>query len=371
MLWTLLASDLVTVSSRVLQETLQPLNPKIRLLGNYLPDDLWPLQAVEANPGETVRVGYMGGQTHLADLESIQPALEAILERYPDTLSLHFWGVRPPDSLLQHRNVRWEPLDLLDYAEFAGFFRQQRCDIFLAPLVNTPFNRAKSGIKFLEYSSLGAPGVYSRLAPYLDFVREGENGLLAETTEDWVRAIAYLVEHPAARQALGSAAQETARRKGLLSRHASEWQVAFDQAAWNSESQHAEEPEGDFQKLEAGIRLVSDVARQALERHLYLEGEQARLGIALQENQVRVEALASELESAQAHNQLLQTQLTGIYASRSWKLIARAQQLRLQLIPQESRRENFLRKLGLLGEGHSQGPNSGPSRITPVEREQR
>ena len=39
-------------------------------------------------------------------------------------------------------------------------------DICIAPLQDIEFNRGKSNIKCLEYTAIGAPGVYSDVTPY-------------------------------------------------------------------------------------------------------------------------------------------------------------------------------------------------------------
>ena len=51
----------------------------------------------------------------------------------------------------------------------------------LAPLEDTPFNRAKSDLKFLEYSALGLPTVASRVTPYLGIDAHG--GVLADNSD--------------------------------------------------------------------------------------------------------------------------------------------------------------------------------------------
>ncbi len=103
----------------------------------------------------------------------------------------------------------------------------QRWDIFLAPLEDSLFNRCKSGLKFLEYSALGIPGVYSRLEPYAELVIHGENGFLAADLSEWGEFLRRLILDPELRLGIGKAAKETVANQWLLDTHAAQWQECY------------------------------------------------------------------------------------------------------------------------------------------------
>ena len=78
--------------------------------------------------------------------------------------------------------------------EFMAWFSQLHWDIAIAPLKDTPFNRGKSDIKFLDYCALGAAGIYSNLPVYESSIRHLETGWLADNTlESWVEALESLL----------------------------------------------------------------------------------------------------------------------------------------------------------------------------------
>jgi hypothetical protein len=252
--------------------------------------------------------------------------LRSLLERFPGRLALRFWGGEPPAELRSLSQVEWIPLDLLDYAEFARFFSQQTCDIAIAPLEDTPFNQAKSSIKFLEYSALGFPGVYSRVLPYETVIQMGVNGFLAATPAEWEAHLAALVESPELRRSIASAAQDTARRDGLLSRYAAGWQAAWQEAAGLAGS-----PDPTRQ---ARLPLLARAASQALQRQLSIERQNV--------------SLAQDLAASQVEAGHLRRQLDEILNSRSWQTLQKLQSARLRLIPAESSREKLLQSLRLL-----------------------
>lgn len=311
MLHAILSADRVTVSSALLRETLRHLNPNVTLLPNCLDDRLWaltPPRTVEgaANP---VVIGFLGGGSHAPDLADIAPALRRAAERFGERVLFRFVGTRPPTTLLTLPNVDWQPGNL-DYARFAAAAPGFGFDIALAPLRDNFFNRCKSHIKFLEYSALGAAGIYRALEPYTAIVRHGENGLLAETVEDWENAISRLVETPELRLALARAAQETVRNGWLLSARAADWAQAWGQDA--------------AQSPPARPALLSAV-ESALN---YQQGLRA----ALAETQQRLAAHAAPAAKVST-------------TSARKTLAERVHTLRLRLAPPGSRREKWWRKL--------------------------
>ena len=86
MLYAILDADMVTASSTNLQAYLSELNPNTRLVENYLNDSLWEMKEPGLKPDKdiSVSIGYMGGQTHQADLEYIKYALLNVFEKFPE-----------------------------------------------------------------------------------------------------------------------------------------------------------------------------------------------------------------------------------------------------------------------------------------------
>jgi processive 1,2-diacylglycerol beta-glucosyltransferase len=225
-------ADAVVGSTPKICEYLGNFNNHVLHLPNYLDDSLWQLRLPipeEIQQTRSLVIGYLGSASHLADLVMIEPVLQRLLERHPNTLILRFWGLVPPPSLRELPNVEWNPVGLVAYRDFARFFNIQDCDLAIAPLQDNGFNRAKSPIKFLEYSTLGIPGVYSYLEPYTQVVKNGENGLLAGSLDEWEKQLTAIIEDSNLRVRLGAAAQETVRREWLLSEHATGWGKAYQQ----------------------------------------------------------------------------------------------------------------------------------------------
>lgn len=229
MLTVILEADAITTSSVGMYEYLRDLNPNVYLLPNFLPDSLWYTRPVAGmvNQDDKVVIGYMGGETHQADLQLLVSVLLSVHQRYLEKVIFRFWGVKPPDELRNLPCTEWIEINELDYQKFTQFFLSQQCDIFLAPLRDNLFNRKKSSIKYLEYSILGIPGIYSRLEPYEKIVNPDVTGYMATNESEWLEHLIALIENLNLRHEMGKACQQVVRRNWMLSQHAHEWTEAY------------------------------------------------------------------------------------------------------------------------------------------------
>ena len=222
MLQAVMEVDLITVATLPLRDYLLPYNKNIVVIPNYLNDSLWHFKdpsSSEQNDDKVI-IGYMGGHSHRPDLLLVLPALLKIVEKYPQKVLFQFWGIEPPAELAPFSRVDWYPPRSLDYPDFVAYFLTQAADIMIAPLCDNLFNSCKSPIKFLEYSAFGSPGVYSRVTPYSNIITNRKDGILASSTDEWVRSLSRLIEDQDLRIKIALNAQRKVKRNWLLSRNA-------------------------------------------------------------------------------------------------------------------------------------------------------
>lgn len=256
----IIEADTVIASTAPLRQMLLPLNRRVVVWPTVLPDHLWtirPPSVSDPKSSEPFIIGYMGGASHLPDIELLTPLLQRLLDEWGEKLQIHFWGFPPPPGLAASPQVLTHP-GADSYADFAAYFAAARADVWLAPLVENPFNRCKSAIKFWEYSAIGGVGIYSRLEPYTDVVRHGENGLLVASLEEWEAAIRELAADPQKRLHLAQNAQNTLRQRGYLSQHLPAWETIYRSAP------AATLPDSQQQMWQ---RLAEQVQQRSEERH--------------------------------------------------------------------------------------------------------
>ncbi len=220
--------DFVTVSTEPLKQLVLPYNPNVKVLPNYLDGELWSFKDPSAAPlqenGPIVLL-FMGTPSHTPDLEMISPVIGKLLSKYEGRLKFLCYGPLPPGSLQQHPFVEYRKGESYNYAAFIKKFLEIQADIALAPLRDNSFNRCKSNLKFLEYSAIGIPGVFSDLSPYLGTVTEGRNGFMANDLVDWEAKLENLIGDPTKRHSLAAAAQADVKQNWMLSNNADKWQA--------------------------------------------------------------------------------------------------------------------------------------------------
>jgi len=218
-------ADVITVSTEPLRQKLHEhfkkvhnLDKKIVIIPNmnHLPD--WDFPLAEKNPDKFV-IGYAGSNSHQDDLEMFFPALKRIMEKYPHVF-FESVGSISKNMLGMFKDFDLDTMlrcDLLPstwtFREYPEMMCNTKWDIGVAPLVDSPFTRCKSHIKFLEYSAIKLPIIASKVYPYYveidgrEVITHEKTGLLVKPSE-WFDAMEDLILNKEKRIQLGLNAYE-------------------------------------------------------------------------------------------------------------------------------------------------------------------
>jgi len=329
MIQVLYEVDMVTTTTSFLQNWLKHYIDHVTLLPNFLDDDLWQLRepVVKTDQNSPLIIGYMGSASHKPDIEYISPVLAKLINRFPKRLEIHFWGIKPPVKIANLAQVKWIPAVAYEYEDFAAYFQTQSADIFIAPLMDCPFNRAKSPLKFFEYTALGAPGVYSKLETFEQAITHTHDGLLASSLEEWEEYLIALIEDRDLRLRLANNAQQTIRDSWLLSKNAFRWHQAYKDIIKFDVSQHKPDNQN--------YTFIKSITQQ----YNYLH-ESRKNEILTQEN--RIIAQNEELSSIKNKIVSLSEELSCIKNSWGWKLVLKIRKIRDTFVPPGTKQALFL-----------------------------
>ncbi|WP_205480433.1 glycosyltransferase family 4 protein [Sphingomonas arenae] len=86
----------------------------------------------------------------------------------------------------------------------------QALDIGVYPLTDDDWVTGKSGLKAIQYMAFGIPCVATAVGTTPDIIRDGENGLLVRSIDEWLLALRRLIDEPDLRRRLGEQAREDA-----------------------------------------------------------------------------------------------------------------------------------------------------------------
>jgi glycosyltransferase involved in cell wall biosynthesis len=180
----------------------------------------------------------MGTFTHEADLFMILEPLRRFLRERRESVHFQMVGISAEDGLgLAFRGLPVQILRAEAVAEYPAFVRWMldhiQWDMGVAPLVDNPFTRCKSDIKFLDYSLMGIPGIYSEVESYRTTVKPGETGLLAgERSAAWYEELCRLADDSDLRAHIRQNAFRHVHRERVLEHCVSQWQRVIQEVAF-------------------------------------------------------------------------------------------------------------------------------------------
>jgi O-antigen biosynthesis protein len=172
-----------------------------------------------------ITIAFCGSPSHYDDVPLIVPALRRVLHDQSGHVRVVAVGCSIPELQNVHGYTYHQVVPATQYPRLLS---ELGADIGLAPLQDTYFNRAKSDVKYLEYSATGAATIASPVTPYLASVHETRGIVVHENTpEAWSTAIVRLVADTELRQRLATNAYEWVRRERSIEAAAGQWSAIF------------------------------------------------------------------------------------------------------------------------------------------------
>lgn len=195
------------VSTPALAEVLRTRNPEVAVFPNaiqLLPD-------VRNFLNTRALTLFFGALNRETDWAPLMPVLNEVAEKAGDRLRFCVVHDQAFFKALQTPHKQFIPT--CDYETYMGLLGQ--CEISLMPLSDTPFNRAKSDLKFIEAGACRVAALASHIV-YTSSIEDGRTGLLFHSSEELRDRLLRLVAMPELARDLGNAARKYVANERML-----------------------------------------------------------------------------------------------------------------------------------------------------------
>jgi glycosyltransferase involved in cell wall biosynthesis len=170
-----------------LAENFRKWNPNVQVLPTAVDTDRY--QPCSRQPQSPLkRIGWSGGSSNFVYLDTIRPALRALLDRRKDVIFRVVADRRPRlEGIAEDRVefIRWSPQNEVQAI--------QEMSIGVMPLQDSPWARGKCSFKLLTYMACGVPAVASPVGMNAEVLTAG-GGLGPRNLEDWAAAMEWLLD---------------------------------------------------------------------------------------------------------------------------------------------------------------------------------
>jgi len=145
-------------------------------------------------------IGWIGSPTTAEYLPMLKNVFKRLAEKHDFSLKIIGAGkdIKIPgvDVMNQSWNLEKETSEY------------QNLDIGVYPLEGNEWDLGKTGFKTVVYMSVGIPAVVSDVGSNKQIIKDGVNGFLAATDEEWFNKISNLMKSPRLRHDIGRVARE-------------------------------------------------------------------------------------------------------------------------------------------------------------------
>lgn len=200
--------DAAMVPSKLLADDYRQYCPDIRYIPNFIDPELYKDVRPRPRDGNTV-IGWGGSSAHVLSWlgSGLAQALGTICRKYP-RVSFH---IQASDkrilSMLDKAKVRYEAAGWVPFYQWPHVVGSW--DLYVAPLSGA-YDFRRSALKCVEAGMARIPWIATDAEPYQD----AKGGILVENkSENWARAISYMIDSPGGRMVFAEEGYEWAMRQ--------------------------------------------------------------------------------------------------------------------------------------------------------------
>lgn len=190
--------DAITVSNEHLKtvissylKTVHNMEKPIFIIENRVNPSMW-----REEPTKRRVIGYSGSTSHIHDLNMVLPAIKKVMEEDKE-VRFEMLGILSKENARKAfkgwDNSLLERIAMLGatatYNEYPDMLAEKGWKVAIAPLEKNNFNKARSNIKWQEYTMSGYVTIASDFTPY-----DKTNAIKCNTQQEWIDSIKYWLD---------------------------------------------------------------------------------------------------------------------------------------------------------------------------------
>lgn len=192
-------SSLVFAGNKFLAEFASQFADRVVILPTAI--DLAKYKTKDVSQTDRINLGWIGSKVNFRYLRTLENVLAQLDGKIPD---LSLTVVSDGEFLVSNMRV-----DNRSWSEESEM-RDLHCfDVGLMPLEDDVWTNGKCALKALQYMAAGIPAVCSAVGANCEVIRDGVNGFLCSSEQDWIATLERLASHPGLREEIGLRGRRT------------------------------------------------------------------------------------------------------------------------------------------------------------------
>jgi glycosyltransferase involved in cell wall biosynthesis len=188
----------VMAGNAYLAEYSRKFNPNVTVIPTTIDTNSYTPESAEET--EVPVIGWSGSFSTVQHLDTVRDVLRELAKRHRFKLRV----IGTPQY-----EVPGVEIEAMQWKADTEVEDLRAMDIGIMPLPNEAWSKGKCGLKALQYMALGIPTVCSPVGVNTEIIQDNVNGMIADTSDEWIDRLSALIINSELRRRLGGAGRET------------------------------------------------------------------------------------------------------------------------------------------------------------------